>query len=381
MNLMLEAKTYVGLGSLPEHYAGLFAEASQDCFFLSLPWFRSLEKSVLGTNEVVQIVGVESDEPPRTALGALVLKLSKSDNRVFSPRRVDSLTNYYSSYFGPLLARDSGNADKVVKMLVSELTSRKPHWDVLNIRPVDLSLPGVQSLHLALGASGLKTQTYFCFGNWYLNVNGRSYAEYFKDLPNVIKKNVPYYRRRLEKTALVRVQVCTTLEHLESAVGDYETIYNSSWRNPEGYPNFIRSFIRTAAEEGWLRLGILYVDDGPAAAQLWIVHGQVASIYKICYAEKFGKFSVGSVLTAYMLEHVLDRDKVSEVDYLTGDDSYKANWMSNRRERWGIMAFNPKTVLGKMGTLRHIGGKMLKTKLRAYAHEVNTSFRRLHTGD
>src|SRR3990172_13407819 len=100
MNLMLEAKTYVGLGSLPEHYAGLFAEASQDCFFLSLPWFRSLEKSVLGTNEVVQIVGVESDEPLGTALGALVLKLSKSGNRLFSPRTVDSLTNYYSSYFG-----------------------------------------------------------------------------------------------------------------------------------------------------------------------------------------------------------------------------------------------------------------------------------------
>jgi hypothetical protein len=35
-----------------------------------------------------------------------------------------------------------------------------------------------------------------------------------------------------------------------------------------------------------------------------------------------------------MLEHALGGDKVSEVDYLTGDDNYKSNWMSHRRERW-----------------------------------------------
>jgi hypothetical protein len=379
--LMLKARTYTGIGNLPERYGEQFAEASQDSFFLSLPWFRTLESIVLGHNELAQIIGVESDEPSDAALGALVLKISEDGRRFFSPRTVDSLTNYYSSYFAPILTRNSWSPDQVVRMIVGELKSRSPQWDILNIRPLDLSLAGVQSLHLAMEASGLKTQTYFCFGNWYLNVNGRSYAEYFKDLPSVIRKNVPYYKRRLEKTARVRVQIYTGLKDLEAAIDDYETIYNSSWRDREGYPGFIRAFIRTAAEEGWLRLGVFYIDDEPAAAQLWIVHGRVASIYKICYAEKFAKSSVGSVLTTHMLEHALDRDKVSEVDYLTGDDSYKSNWMSDRRERWGIMAFNPTTVLGKLSTLKHIGGKILKAKLGAFAHNVTAPFRGLHAGD
>jgi CelD/BcsL family acetyltransferase involved in cellulose biosynthesis len=96
-------------------------------------------------------------------------------------------------------------------------------------------------------------------------------------------------------------------------------------------------------------MGTCYIDDEPAAAQLWIVTGKVAAIYKICYAEKFEKSSVGSVLTARMMEHALDVDKVKEVDYLSGDDGYKANWMSDRRERWGIIAFNPRSVWGAAG--------------------------------
>jgi hypothetical protein len=79
-----------------------------------------------------------------------------------------------------------------------------------------------------------------------------------------------------------------------------------------------------------------------------------------------------------MLEHALDIDRVEEVDYLSGDDNYKANWMSDRRERWGIMVFNPKTVWGAAGILRHIGGKSLKAKSRSFINEITTSFKCLN---
>ena len=43
------------------------------------------------------------------------------------------------------------------------------------------------------------------------------------------------------------------------------------------------------------------------------------------------------------MQHVIDTDHVEEVDYLTGDDAYKQDWMSHRRERIGLVAFNPRT--------------------------------------
>jgi CelD/BcsL family acetyltransferase involved in cellulose biosynthesis len=60
------------------------------------------------------------------------------------------------------------------------------------------------------------------------------------------------------------------------------------------------------------------------------------------------------------MEYAFDVDRVSEVDYLTGDDPYKKQWMSHRRERWGIMAFNPWTLRGCLTMAKNIGGHALK---------------------
>ena len=94
--------------------------------------------------------------------------------------------------------------------------------------------------------------------------------------------------------------------------------------------------------------------------RLWIVHGGVASIYKLAYDERFAGLSVGTVLTARLMEHVIDGDGVRVVDYLTGDDAYKSSWMSHCRERRGLMAFNRRTPRGLLAAARHIGGRAAK---------------------
>ena len=61
-------------------------------------------------------------------------------------------------------------------------------------------------------------------------------------------------------------------------------------------------------------------------------------------------------MTAALCRHVIDEDRVEEIDFLIGDDAYKQDWMSARRERWGVVAFNPGTLRGKLGALRHYLG-------------------------
>jgi CelD/BcsL family acetyltransferase involved in cellulose biosynthesis len=34
-----------------------------------------------------------------------------------------------------------------------------------------------------------------------------------------------------------------------------------------------------------------------------------------------------------MMEQVIDRDRVTALDFLTGNEGYKQDWMSERRER------------------------------------------------
>jgi hypothetical protein len=40
------------------------------------------------------------------------------------------------------------------------------------------------------------------------------------------------------------------------------------------------------------------------------------------------------------MQHTMDVDRVQEVDYLSGDDAYKADWMALRRERVGVVGFD-----------------------------------------
>jgi CelD/BcsL family acetyltransferase involved in cellulose biosynthesis len=107
---------------------------------------------------------------------------------------------------------------------------------------------------------------------------------------------------------------------------------------------------------GALRLGLLYLRDEPIAAQFWMLWNRRATIYKLAHDERFDQASPGSLLTARMMESVLERDRPVEVDFGAGDDPFKRTWLSRRRERWGIAAFDPRTLRGAKGVLRHVVG-------------------------
>ena len=51
-----------------------------------------------------------------------------------------------------------------------------------------------------------------------------------------------------------------------------------------------------------------------------------------------GKGVTGSVLSAALFRHVIDLDRVSLVDFGTGDDPYKHDWMEAVRPRYTLDA-------------------------------------------
>ncbi len=117
---------------------------------------------------------------------------------------------------------------------------------------------------------------------------------------------------------------------------------------------------------GCLRLGLVHIGEQPAAAQIWIVwHGR-ATLCKLAHDEHFKARSVGSLLTWRMIQHVLDVDRVGEIDFGRGDDAFKSLWMSQRREHWGLLAFNPSTPWGLLSAARHLGGRHLARFIRRW---------------
>jgi CelD/BcsL family acetyltransferase involved in cellulose biosynthesis len=141
---------------------------------------------------------------------------------------------------------------------------------------------------------------------------------------------------------------------LPAALDQYERVYAASWKRGEPYPEFIRCLAADLAASGALRLSLLYLDQRPIAAQIWVVQHHVATLYKLAHDRAFDALSPGTVLTMRLLERLLDDERITEFDLGIGDDRYKRLWASRRRERIGLLGFDPLTVKGGWGICRHV---------------------------
>ena len=329
----MHVTAYDGLDELPPGCGPLFEEAGKASFFLSLAWFRNLAGQALPQDCRVRIYVAHDGDDVR---GILPMKFPAG--RRLAGRKLEALSNYYSSLFMPLVA----SAD-CLQEITDEIARER--WDSVDLHPMAQDSPVFGDIEAALKHSGMSVQQYYCFGNWYLKVNERSYKDYSNALPSKLKNTLKRKGKQFSAMAS-RMEIITGIDGVDSAIAAYQKVYDSSWKIQEPHPGFMPGLIRLCAVHGWLRLGLVYLDEEPIAAQLWIVKDGIAAIYKLAYDEKFAKLSAGSLLTAKLMEHVIDVDRVSEVDYLTGDDEYKRDWMSDRRERWGIIAYNRHTLRG-----------------------------------
>jgi hypothetical protein len=361
-----EVRVYTALEQLPQNFLGLFENAGRQSIFLALPWFRNFVQTTMTAEERVRIYCASGDvhAPP----AGMLLMRSNTNSRPL--RKLEALANYYSCLYAPHLTGSANQSRATVRALVSVMAQEKPRWDAIEVKPMDVNSAEFRELVEAFKAAGLVVQTFFAFGNWYLSVNGRSFAEYSESLPSVLKNTLSRKKKKLEKSGRAKIEIVTGGPDLEAAINAYRKVYLASWKEPEPFPEFVPGLIRMCAAMGALRLGIVYVDGEPAASQLWIVHERNALIYKLAYDERFTDLSVGTVLSATLFQHAIDVDKVSEVDYLSGDDAYKKDWMSQRRERWGILALNPRTPRGVLAIARHIGGRAVKRAALALAKSL-----------
>ena len=359
------AAVYEDLADLPDHYAQLFSRAGKTSLFFTLPWFRNFARSVLAPNERLRLYAIEVATNPVTAHALLAMYYRRTIAGALGPRRLRSLSNYYTSLFGPILDSDEGGVQTTLDMLVAAIAGDELRWDVIDLHPLATAPPSSRALiqpskmpvcwcgHTSASATGIFAWRAALTRNTMRRCRRSSRAR----LPARHGNSGAPARRESSSAGMppTSMRACVRTEQ----------IYAASWKTTEPYPEFIRGLCRTCAESGWLRLGLVYLDEQPVAAQIWIVANGVASIYKLAYDERFARLSAGSVLTAHLMEHVIDIDKVHEVDYLTGDDAYKKDWMSDRRERWGLVAFNLRSPYGLLAASRHVGGRAVRRTVDA----------------
>jgi hypothetical protein len=350
-------QTITNFESIPPRYLDRLDAASS--FDLDWGWFKLLINHSLTEQEFPRLHVAENTSGDRVLLP---VRMTKSP---WGGWQVGALVNFYSTFYAPILSTPASG--QLFKPLFKRLRSASPAPARFMFYPMDPDSAVFQAMLSGMKAAGLAAFSYYCFGNWYLPCPGMGWEEYLRTRTKKMRSNIKRMEKKFADAQGVIKFVAGEEADLDEFIAAYERVYASSWKQPEPFPQFVPGLIRMAAATGTLRLGVAYLDEAPIAAQLWLVRHGKASIYKVAYDENYAGFSPGTVLTAYMLRHALENDRVNEVDYLIGDDAYKKCWMSHRRERWGIVAYNPWTLSGWLGIVRQVAGtayKKLRGRLR-----------------
>ncbi|TXH27076.1 MAG: GNAT family N-acetyltransferase [Elusimicrobia bacterium] len=324
-----------------------------ETFETSADWFTLLQREVFPDDPGVRFYLTGEKQQPRVILP---VRLTQSGQR----QTMESLSNYYTALYAPMLSREGDLLD--LQDLVAAATREHPNLQVMRFAPMDPEATAYPALINALRANNWVPFGYFCFGNWYLRVNG-TWSDYLQQRSAAHRSAIRRRCRRFKADGGT-LRMVTTAQGIDEAVTEFESIYLASWKRPEPYPDFVPALIRCLAATGKLRLGLARLGEQTIAAQLWFVDGAKASIYKVAYHEQFASYSPGTVLTAHLMQHVIDVDRVKKVDFLIGDDEYKHRWMSHRRERWGIVAYNPATLPGLALFFREVCGRLAKAAKR-----------------
>ncbi len=316
---------------LPESANHLFDESAKDSVFFSRPWFENLGNTVLNEGQSLLLACVIEGEQ----VLAILPLLTRNGLHLYG------FTHLYSSLFSLLLVQHDQPA--ILKCLVRGFDQMS--IGSLRLGPVAENDHNMQMLQQAMEAMGYECHRRFRFYNWIHRVQGQSFEDYMAARPSRVRNTITRKQRKLKREHGYTVRLYTDRD-LDQALEDYQDVYRASWKAYEQYEDFIGGLIERLSPPGWLRLAILYIDDKPAAAQFWFVANGKASIFKLVYDEAWKHYSPGSILIRYLMKHVIETDKVEEIDFLTGNDAYKQDWMSERRSRYALSFFKPRRPKG-----------------------------------
>ncbi|PLK25768.1 GNAT family N-acetyltransferase [Novosphingobium sp. TH158] len=295
--------------------AALLGESSAAAPFDRLAWWRNLVE----TCNMFPLIAVARDGNHRAVMALL------RHGRSISP-----LANWYSFRVRPVFSSGANNAVLLTEM-AADLAGQAPHIELAPLPDENGEASLLEACFRKAGWTVFREQ---CDVNHVLHLKGRSYADYLAGRPGPLRTTLK------RKAGKVSVEL---FDHFDAdAWTAYEAVYAQSWKPSEGSPAFLRRFAEEEGAAGRLRMALARHEGAPVAAQFWTVEGGTAFIHKLAHTEASKPLSPGTTLSAALFERVIDRDGVQLVDFGTGNDGYKRDWMEEVRPRFRLRMFRAK---------------------------------------
>ncbi|MEJ7926536.1 GNAT family N-acetyltransferase [Sphingobium sp. AN641] len=320
---MPDAREYRGLTQAREALGGRLDRDAAPCLFDGIDWLQSLHRHCFARMPVRILRANEGD----AELWLFLLSPQA--------RRACALANWYSFSWNPIFL---GNPDTALRqrLLRAAIGMLTPDVAMADMFPVTADDGTADELIRAFRGAGWFAVRRAFGGRYDLRLDGRDFATWWAQRPGPLRTLV---RRRSRHP---RLTVTITDRLTDRDWNDYVAVGARSWKEPETALPFLRALAQREADAGALRLGFARLDGVAVATQLWTIDHGVALIHKLAHDRAYDALSPGTLLSHAMFAHAIDVDRVDAIDYGTGDNGYKADWMDRRRTLYRIDAFNPR---------------------------------------
>ena len=331
----INSEYHDNIAAVQQNTAHRLDRASQPHLFDRIGWVAGLHQHCLANDKpLIVSAKIAEDASDKIDHAAEAWLFLVKDGLM----RHRALANWYNFTFRPVFGQNLTEVEKLALLASIAVALRRKSYRI-SIEPVPQEDESASLIERAFCQAGWVVYRNICDQNHILQVNGRSFDEYWKSRPGQLRSTV----RRKSKRNEVALRIET--KYSDDAWADYEKVYAKSWKPDEGSPDFLKALAQSEGQSGCLRMGLAYVDGEPVAAQFWTVENGFALIHKLAHDEAALKASPGTLLSAALFQHVIDIDKVNLIDFGTGNDRYKVDWMEDVRQRYHLEMFWPHSPL------------------------------------
>ena len=309
-------------------FSAPLGRAAQPCLFDRIDWLEALHRHCM------------ADSMPRIlhlCEGAAQAWLFLAER---TPGRGTAIANWYSFLWRPIFI-GGGEAERLTLLtrMAKRLAATQARIDLYPVQDDAL-------IARAFRRAGWRVVVRPYGGNHHLHLNGRDFAAYWAGRPGALRNLVRRKGRANRFACEIHAQVTDALWD------DYVSVYLRSWKDGGDNYAFLRELAEREGRAGTLRLGFARENGAAVATQMWTVEKDAALIHKLAHDQTLDDASPGTLLSHHMFRAAIDGDGVRRIDYGTGDNPSKADWMEARRPLYRVDCFNPRFTSSWLPAIR-----------------------------
>jgi CelD/BcsL family acetyltransferase involved in cellulose biosynthesis len=289
-------------------------------------------------------------------------------------------TDYQRILLEPTLSEADRAA--VVRCLVeayvgNRATARASAWTLEGIEPAE---PSIGLVCGQLAAKGFDLTEEPLESSWVLELP-QTWNEFTAGVHRSMRRKINKAARRVEQGE-VRFETATTWESIDAAWEDFVRLHALRFRDRDAaggcfadprFGAFLRPAVRRLAERGAAELVWCRAENAIVAVQLFVLGGKTAFMYQSGIDPAQMQLEPGHLLYTHVIRRLIERG-YERLDFLRGDEPYKADWGALRRPLVRLVAVSPRTAARvRYGAMRMLRDFKHKFEVKAAASAVRVA--------